>query len=133
MQAVTPSASSSSAGWSRRLRWRGPRREPARLPPLVPVTASLSPIPGWRRTRPAGGARLLAVVLRVALDHDDVVLRVEPDVDGRAVGLGDLDLVRRAVLVVGLDAVGGATAGGLQGRLLRGVGLLLRVLVARGP
>jgi hypothetical protein len=54
--------------------------------------------------------RLVAGVLAVALDHDHVVVLVQAYVDGRPVGLGHLDLVGRAVLSVGLDAVGRPTA-----------------------
>ncbi len=59
-------------------------------------------------------AGVLARVLGVALDDDDGIVLVEPHVDRRTVGLGDLDLPGRAVLVVALDRVGRAAAGGLQ-------------------
>ena len=50
-------------------------------------------------------AGVLARVLGVALDDDDRIALVEPHVDRRTVGLGDLDLPGRAVLVVPLDAL----------------------------
>ena len=48
------------------------------------------------------------VVLAVALDHQDLVVLVEPDVDRLAVAAGDLDLPGAAVLRVALDGVRGA-------------------------
>ena len=75
----------------------------------------------------------MAAVLAVRLDGDDLELSVEPDVDLRAVGLGDLDLVGRAVLVVELGRVelaAGLLQRGLLGLRLGGAGDRLG-LVAR--
>ena len=62
------------------------------------------------------------VVLGVAFDGDAVVRSVETDVHRLAVGPGDLDLVRGAVLRVALDGVGLAAAGDLQSCGLGSVG-----------
>src|SRR5262245_33899001 len=76
-----------------------------------------------RRAEPASS-------VPVALDDHDLELVVEAHVDGLAVRLGHLDLVGRAVLGVGLDAVDGAAAGGPEGGLPGLARLLLGVVVA---
>ena len=55
--------------------------------------------------RVAGAAPSPGVALGVALDDHHGVVLVEPHVDRRTVGLGDLDLPGRAVLGVALDAL----------------------------
>jgi len=52
----------------------------------------------------------------VAVDDDDPVVRIEPNVHHGSVGLVHLDLPDGAVLSVTLDAADGATAGRLESR-----------------
>ena len=114
------------AGVGARLPAGRPARLPARRGHLLGdaagvVTRSVRPARVVDRRGPPRGAahhrrrairrlRLLALalVLAVALDGDDLVVLVEPDVDGLAVGARDLDLPGGAVLRVALDGVGGA-------------------------
>src|SRR4051794_26606435 len=65
----------------------------------------------------------VAAALAVALDDHQLVVLIEADIDGVAIGLGDLDLPRGAVLGVALDGVGVASLGDLQRGGLGLVGL----------
>ncbi len=88
-----------------------PRAPTRRKPPspawLLRATSDESAIPAY------GG---------VALDHDDLVVLVEPDVDG-AVGRGHLDLPGRPVLRVPLDRVRRTSVRGFEGCLRGEIGL----------